>query len=673
MKLALRATSIIVSASIAIAGIAQPAFSDSTSSQSNETSDGKTALLRVTVVDPVALQSASFGVGQKIIGEAAIEKAEAFGAIKKSTFATYLARNNVVSFWKSDLAQKGSDIFNNEMLQNLSATKPDVVNKLKKTYPKLFNGTSFNNDLPSRTWTTSPLSLTKTIPQADGGRSVTELTLLESNDPRAQTLTAIAKRNGMLSADANAAIAALSTQPPAPSSPVHVYYVRVPATEAHDWVSAINKEAGANAAVQITNPLDIFVIHPAETTPSAQPTPFQFAKKTASHLKSIFDHPPVMGFDKRPVLIILDDAFPSQQAWEDSKKFFSDAVDKIYTTYASKDDSQWLTPFKNIPDAQNEPAKIDAPRNLIGCEAGLATATCKFHAKSIEQALSNLQTIETPDKQPVRVVWLPLLNSQKGSFAQIAKVFRIAETVTGMNQLGYGNIRKYSPTGFAWLQEDLKSLQDNLQNSYPDSVNDWRAPTPILAAVTNFAQWYSHATTTPVFINFSWTFDAKIDGPRPESGFYKTALIVAAGNPCTQKANCNGYTEDINGVGDYDFLRTFISYPNRYIFAANVDASGNATCASAQPRPQSGVFAFPGNIPGDCGSSFSAPRVAWLLAAREAYRKLDASYSDEVGKWFPFVYKLWFEKRNMKACKNPTDLSCAVLDIDSLFSDIDPL
>ncbi|KAJ3473553.1 hypothetical protein NLI96_g12943 [Meripilus lineatus] len=341
--------SIIVSASIAIAGIAQPAFSDSTSSQSDETSDGKTALLRVTVVDPVALQSASFGVGQKIIGEAAIEKAEAFGAIKKSTFATYLARNNVVSFWKSDLAQKGSDIFNNEMLQNLSATQPDVVNKLKKTYPKLFN--------------------------ADGGRSVTELTLLESNDPRAQTLTAIAKRNGMLSADANAAIAALSTQPPAPSSPVHVYYVRVPATEAHDWVSAINKEAGANAAAQITNPLDIFVIHPAETTPSAQPTPFQFAKKTASHLKSIFDRPPVMGFDKRPVLIILDDAFPSQQAWEDSKKFFSDAVDKIYTTYASKDDSQWLTPFKNLPDAQNEPAKIDAPRNLIGCEAGLATAT----------------------------------------------------------------------------------------------------------------------------------------------------------------------------------------------------------------------------------------------------------------------------------------------------------
>lgn len=672
MKLGLRAAAFFLLTSIVATAAGESVVISPIPSQSDSTSTDKTALLRVTVVDSSALQSASFGPGQKEIAQAAIEQAKEFGAIEKSTLATYFAKNNVVAFWRSNLAQKGTDIFNNYLLQNLWLKQPSIANKLRGMYPRLFNGLSFDTSIPENILTTSPLSLTKTVPKSDGGRSVTELTLLAPQDPRTKSLVGLAKQNGMLSGNVTDATAALSNLPPAPSSPVHYYYVRVPASKAHDIIQSINKEANNYAATEVANPDDSMIIHPANIVPIGSTENFQIPQNTATRLKTIFDHSPATGYDKRPVLIIVDDAFPSQQAWEDSKSFFTDALNEIYSV-ATDANKGWEAPFGDFPEAQNEPTKIEAPRKLKGCEAGLDAGTCRFHAKSIELALRTFTAIETSDKEPVRVVWLPLLNTQDGTLAQMAKVFRVAETVLGMTQLGYGDFRAYSDIGYKDLEQDFRNLSGKLVTEYPDSINDWRTPTPLLYAVVDFAQWYSHISGVPVFINFSWTFSAELDGARPESGFYKTALIVAAGNPCQTGVNCSGYTEDLKGVGDYDFLRSFESYPNRYIFVANVDSTGQATCASAHPRPQSGVFAFPGNVSGDCGSSFSAPRVAWLLAAREAYRNLDATYKDQVGKWFPFVYKEWFSTRNISACKNPIDLSCAVLNIDSLFDGVNPL
>jgi len=636
---------------------------------STDSNSGKTALLRITTVDSTVLDNPSLGNAQRQLIQASIQRAKVFGAVEKSSLAAYFSKSNIVGFWRSNVTQKGNDLFNGDVFRNLTDTEPDVAAKLRGTYPSIFRGEAFSKVLPAGKLMASPLGLTKTVPPPDSGRAVTELEYLSPADPKAERLIGKAMQSGVLSKSVGNPIVAIPELPPAPSSPVHTYYIRVPSNQASSIISSLSTETNGGSVAELANPDDLLTVHPAETAESQSKDDYQLPANLASRLGKLFDNAPVMGYDKRPVLIILDDAFPSQEAWQDSRVFFTEAEKTIDAAIGY--DAKWLAPVADLPESVLEPRTINSPRNLKGCESGIGTDTCKFHAKSIERALANLRATSKSGKEPVRVVWLPLLNSQDGSFAQLTKVFRVSNTVLGVSQLGNSNFRTYSDVQFKAYVEDLHGLHAMIQRSYPDSPNDWRTPANLLFALTEFAQWYSAATGIPVFINFSWTFSSKLNGSRPESGFYKTALIVAAGNPCKEGVACTGYTEDLKPVGDYDFLRSFINNPKRYIFVANVDSTGKATCFSAHPRPQTGVFAFPGNVPGDCGSSFSAPRIAWMLAAREAYRNVDDSYRTEVGKWFPYIYQIWFGGRQAADCKNPEDLSCAVLNVDKLFADVE--
>lgn len=68
-----------------------------------------------------------------------------------------------------------------------------------------------------------------------------------------------------------------------------------------------------------------------------------------------------------------------------------------------------------------------------------------------------------------------------------------------------------------------------------------------------------------------------------------------------------------------------------YVAALNVNTDGNRVCHSNfigdRFVPGANALGYVGDIVGDTGSSFSAVRIAWLLAAAEALRvgPMDAS------------------------------------------------
>jgi hypothetical protein len=66
------------------------------------------------------------------------------------------------------------------------------------------------------------------------------------------------------------------------------------------------------------------------------------------------------------------------------------------------------------------------------------------------------------------------------------------------------------------------------------------------------------------------------------------------------------------------------------IAVMNMDASGSLQCDSSVVGgsfSSTRAVGFDGRIPDDCGTSFAAPRVAWLIAAGESLRKSEISES----------------------------------------------
>jgi len=635
-----------------------------------ESSGDKTALLRVTVVDSTVLTGNEFSSSQKKIASTEIKEAKNIGAIEKSKIATYFSSEKITAFWNLQKSQPfiaTTRLFSNRIVEEIDRTSPSLLSGLSESYPAFFSGRKLSERLPSRSFMAAPLGFTRTILGKDGGARFAEIDLIPGISGYGKQLYSRAKDLNVLAKDVDQTLAAVPSRPPTPTAPVYTYLVRLPAKDVPAFKTAINPDGISGAISTISNPSDMLEVRPAGEIRPSESEDFQISDSGKAVLVKVFSQKPVANTNKRPVLIILDDAIPSQVAWQDTKRFLSEAEADIIRL--SERDKEWAQPIKNLPDSDWEPTIIQGPAGLKGCEKGVEDAACNFHAKKIERALIPLKKLAHPDNQPVRVVWIPIFNTQPGSFALLTRIFRTVESTPGTLITGSGNARKFTDNEFSRLSEDLANLKDQLLIKYPATKNDWKTPGPVLYNTVQFARWYAALTKIPVFINLSWTFPTDVMGERPEGGVYKTVIVVAAGNPCVHEDTCPGYTED-DKIGEYDFLHAWSFSRDRYIVVADIGMDGNVACFSATPKPVAGLFAFPGNIKGDCGTSYSAPRVAWLMAARESYRKVDPSYDKEIRKWYNMVYHNAFAKRDPTGCKKRTDLRCASLDVEDLFADV---
>ena len=290
------------------------------------------------------------------------------------------------------------------------------------------------------------------------------------------------------------------------------------------------------------------------------------------------------------VVYVLDDSWPSDSAFETSRSFLVNALNIIRKANYFGDG--------NLPEAlSNGSAKTNFPLQAPGRHS---------HAALINASLSDFSKL-TPR---VKVVYLPLFTEQKWS----KELWQELTYTTLVASAMHSKLGDAEPT--IEIKKQAQGDASQLVGQIPGKAIDSLGPaqqTPI-TVLEKFAQLYSQTTGIPFFISMSWTVEEhEIEfGPDPDA---LGVSLAASGND----------KKDVVGDAVYLAYRAKAS-PGDVLAVMNTDGTGQELCGSST-LPLSGPNAFYGlaydgtfNVgTPECGSSFSTPRVAWLLALRQAY------------------------------------------------------
>ncbi|PZP71574.1 MAG: hypothetical protein DI604_15065 [Delftia acidovorans] len=365
-----------------------------------------------------------------------------------------------------------------------------------------------------------------------------------------------------------------------------------------------------------------------------------------------------------PILVIVDDGFPSQEAYLETKKFFDEADEFLRKTYQLP-----LTWYSALPpdpyqlgiDAELKalPDNTAGPRGLQGCTS-LQSKSCRLHSKGIEKSLQVFtQLVEGP--QPVRVIWIPLVFAQPGAAALAYRLHRFSKVVPDEF---LSERQQFSAKNLDSIQQEFFYMLSRKGVGYPETSADWAISRTYFGSILNYLRAYSAKRDTPVFVNLSWRTAADQSSSLPGRGRSWVMLVAAAGNPCTPDKKCERPTVVDDTIDSYNFLK-FATYEDPSSFVvANVNATGQAVCNTARLDARDGTLAFPGGISDDCGTSFSAPRIAWLLAANERYSSAQDRNPDE---WALGLRTRVASGRDPKACALPHNMSCLMPTPERLF------
>ena len=287
------------------------------------------------------------------------------------------------------------------------------------------------------------------------------------------------------------------------------------------------------------------------------------------------------------VLFVLDDAWPDSESFIESKTFMLAAMDVVRKKYKLGDgiDTSKLKGASSTTFRENRPS----------------------HAFAIKAALADFRAVT--DK--VRVVYLPLFTEQKWSRELWLEMLFLVRCAFMMDtQFGLAQ-----PNNFvrAEAEKFAREVVDLVPQKAVDDVG--RAQQSPISTLHSLVQLYAQATGIPYFVNMSWTVKKKQLDFRPSSDADAAGVSLAAvGN------------EKLDVMTDTVYLayRAKAS-PGDVLAVMNTDNAGAPMCdSSTLPLAGSAAFygvAYDGRVEstGACATSFSTPRVAWLLALRHAY------------------------------------------------------
>lgn len=335
----------------------------------------------------------------------------------------------------------------------------------------------------------------------------------------------------------------------------------------------------------------------------------------------------------KPYVVILDDGWPSQDDFFHAARFISSASRVIREAFS----------LKNAANGDSEDLKSLDTAFQIGttfCDANCEYPTLKSHSAMIRKSLEDLTDIDK--KKNVEVIYLPLNKASRFSTEILSELFRVtllAESVT--NQLVYKKNDTTFPVNtmpgtpdYAGVETQVRALISPAYLSrapLPDASGTITVNTDksIIDAVVNFLWLYSMASQRPHFLSMSWTApNLRLPAFFRPNGY--GLWFAAAGND----PNINVHALEVQYAARS-------SDPGDVVAVENTASSGCATSTlSANPNLPVLGFAFPGRIDAyHCGTSFSTPRVAWLLAAKEAIK------GDVV---MPGANEAWTQWRSLK-------------------------
>jgi hypothetical protein len=302
---------------------------------------------------------------------------------------------------------------------------------------------------------------------------------------------------------------------------------------------------------------------------------------------------------RKPTVFILDSGWPDAATYSSSLEELHRLVDVAKTFYQLPKQS-WADPLF-VPPALDDGSQ---------------------HCVQIREALKEFTDLDTG--HAVNVVYVPLSQAQNSSFllGEILKLYYIRKLVGDKRQVD-GSILKGADS-FATY-----ALNTNTLKQITGITIDTEGA--ILEAVWSLAELAAQSDPQrPTFlINESWTVDP---GMREDahSGISAGIAIASVGNTPGQVVNAD--------VGRVDFAGQCATTKS-VIAVLDVKPNTGLYCGSSRLDENllddSLAVGFDGEVldGGLCGSSFSAPRVAWILALEEATRSETLQRSE----WVVFI------------------------------------
>lgn len=234
------------------------------------------------------------------------------------------------------------------------------------------------------------------------------------------------------------------------------------------------------------------------------------------------------------------------------------------------------------------------------------------HASHIAEALAPLEALDPTDR--VQLVYLPLARiggSQELLELMYRTYFRLRHKESLLGRDG-ASAREVVVDGWGSVDRDaVRALKRLPETIVPDTI---KTDVTLLDVLTALAGVDADLRKTPFLLNYSWTIPGNRYEPRGRS---HNGLIVAA------VGNGNRYILDDTRRVDFAGRA---AREDAYLAVMNTDQDGSRHCRSSRfyageeygsAAKVNGV-SFNGMLPdaeGPCGTSFAAPRVAWLLAA----------------------------------------------------------
>jgi len=314
----------------------------------------------------------------------------------------------------------------------------------------------------------------------------------------------------------------------------------------------------------------------------------------SSKEKDIISESLLANYTRMPTLVILDDSWPDKDSFMSSKKYILHIINAIRNKY------------------KMGPSSIS--KDVINATDTTYTEN-KSHAIQIKMSLDQLVKLDTTNK--VNIIYIPLSKNQlfsKDIMTELISINLIAKHMA--NSLGDevpGSLQKE----YLNLAKKIVSNISNVQDSV--SIKSDQA---IVESVFRVLKMYSEISNEPFVLNMSWTIPDlyfQLYIPSDSYGVY----VTAAGN----MKGRNIHKDNIQ------FASRSIT-PGDMLAVVNINDDGNLACDSNSLELESGLpvygLAFSGAIEDSvCGTSFSAPRVAWLIAAWQSVaqkKSLDDRY-----------------------------------------------
>jgi hypothetical protein len=365
----------------------------------------------------------------------------------------------------------------------------------------------------------------------------------------------------------------------------------------------LSMELGLKQAVDL---VESNFLPPGTLTVSKYPMPVKLAEDSKCDTEpSTLDHPTltpdqaaqIIGLLKRgsqraPVVFILDTGWPSLTAYQESVIVLNGILDDV-----------WRREF-------GRPFSASPPQNkLLPANNG--------HCRCIERALKELRALDqglARDRR-VRVVYVPLTREQGAESAltdllqtRILLDRQSAEKVVIDDKIVNGSRKEAG----AWVKK-----------AFPEKWTGSEVVTEksILDAVLMIGQAFAKISGTVFFANESWTVrhpdyggQYYVEYQTPEYGMVTAATGNDGSTNLLDFAQRSPSAKDTMAV--LNISRAGVDRTSTRMEQENIDASMAA--------------GFDGYVTNDVfGTSFSAPRIAWFLAAGEAVRAKPVN----LGQW----------------------------------------